>query len=67
MATRKRTLRNLPPVTRKLIRLCDELESVERRLRNMRATIEDLELVARAEEARRRFQVQQAQQNQEQE
>lgn len=52
MPTRSRTLRNLPPITRKFVRLTDELQSVLTRLKNFRPVIQDLELVARAENAR---------------
>ncbi len=43
MAYRKRTLRSMSPVTREFARLVGELESVSRRLDNLRAKIESLE------------------------
>ncbi len=52
MAVRSATLRKLPPNTRKFVRLCDELQSVLTRLKNMRPVIQDLEMSARAEVAR---------------
>lgn len=52
MPTRSKTLRRLPPTTRKLVRLTDELQSVLTRLKNFRPVIQDLEMSARAEVAR---------------
>lgn len=39
MATRKRTIRKMTPTSRKLAKLCNDLESVLRRLRNMQSEI----------------------------
>lgn len=52
MPTSSRTLRHLPPNTRKFYRLCDELSSILTRLKNFRPVIHDLEMSARAEAAR---------------
>jgi hypothetical protein len=52
MATRSRTLRKLPPVTREYFRLVDNLESALTRLKNFRPKIRELELLARAEQKR---------------
>jgi hypothetical protein len=52
MPMRKRTLRRLTPEARKLARLVNELESVATRLKNMVATVQDLEMWARAEQKR---------------
>jgi hypothetical protein len=49
---RKRTLRRLTPEARKLARLVNELESVATKLKNMVATVQDLEIWARAEQKR---------------
>lgn len=44
MAHRKKTLRKMPPVTRKLAKLLAEYESVTRRIKNLLPAIEDLEV-----------------------
>lgn len=49
---RKKTLRRLPLETRKLARLIGELESVQRRLKNFLPVVQDLELWARAAQAK---------------
>lgn len=49
MPIRKKTLRKLPPETRKVARLTNDLESVLRRLRNLLPTIQRMELWERAE------------------
>ena len=49
MPHRKKTLRRLPPQARKIARLCDDLHSVEARLKNLIPTIVDLEMWERAE------------------
>jgi len=41
---RSKTLRRLPPVTRKYARLLNELQSIERRLKNILPEIERLEI-----------------------
>lgn len=48
MAYRKRTLRRLPPRTRKVARLVGELDSVSRRLKNLLGEIESLEIDSKA-------------------
>ena len=48
MAYRKRTLRSMTPVTRKLARLAGEAGSLERRLKNLVAEVQRLELDAKA-------------------
>lgn len=48
MAYRKATLRRLPPETRKLARLINDLDSIERRLKNYLETVRELELWAKA-------------------
>lgn len=57
MATRRKTLRRMRPVSRKYVRLLDEMESVVRRARNLTEEIARMEgdsaalwLRARAEE-----------------
>ena len=49
MTLRKRTLRRMPPETRKVARLVNELESVERRLKNLLPSIQRMEVWERAE------------------
>lgn len=49
MARRKKTLRRLPPTTRQLAKLVDELKSVARRLNNLLGDIRDAEVVERAQ------------------
>lgn len=53
MAYRKATLRKLPPVTRKVAKLLNELESIHRKLRNALPQIEGLERWHRADLKRR--------------
>lgn len=48
MTYRTKTLRNLPPITRKFARMVNELESVERRLKNMTGEIARLESDSKA-------------------
>jgi hypothetical protein len=48
MPTRSRTLRKLPKFTRKYYRLCDELQSVCTRFKNLREELQRMELDARA-------------------
>ena len=48
MPYRKTTLRRMPPVTRKYAKLLGELESVQRRLKNLTEQIATLELDSRA-------------------
>ena len=48
MPYRKTTLRRMPPVTRKYAKLLGELESVQRRLKNLTEQIARLELDSRA-------------------
>lgn len=48
MAYRKNTLRKMPPHTRKVARLLNDLESVHTRLRNLMDQAQVLELYARA-------------------
>jgi hypothetical protein len=48
MPTRSKTLRRLPPFTRKYYRLTDELDSVLTRLKNLREDVQRLELDSRA-------------------
>ncbi len=48
MAVRKRTLRRMTPQTRKFHKLCNELESVQKRLKNFGTEIADLESWAEA-------------------
>lgn len=59
MAYRKKTLRRMSPEARKYARMIAELESISRRLKNYLATIQDLELMARAEAKREKWQRQQ--------
>ena len=48
MAYRKATLRRMPPKTRAIARLVNDLESVTRRLKNQIPIVEQLEIDARA-------------------
>lgn len=48
MAFRKRTLRNMSPVTRELARLINELDSIERRAKNLLEKVRRNELDAKA-------------------
>jgi len=48
MAYRKKTLRSMSPTTRKLARLIGELESVNRRLKNLVPDIQRLEADSQA-------------------
>ncbi len=52
MGMRKRTLRRLTPEARKLARLTNELESVATRLKNLVATVQDLEMWEKANQKR---------------
>jgi len=54
MSYRKKTLRNLPPNTREFAKLLNELQSVERRLKNLMEKTEQDEMMARAEAARQK-------------
>lgn len=55
MTYRKVTLRRLPPETRKLAKLINDLASVERRLKNYLETVRELELWAKTAQARAKF------------
>lgn len=46
MAYRKSTVRRMPPATRKLARLINDLDSVQRRLKNYMADVSEMELWA---------------------
>jgi len=48
MAYRKRTLRSMLPVTRKVARLIGEVESTQRRLKNLIPELQRMELESRA-------------------
>ena len=48
MAYKKKTLRNLPPKSRKYARLINELDSTSRRLKNLLPDIRDAERAERA-------------------
>ena len=48
MAYRKKTLRSMSPVTRRMARLIGELDSVNRRLKNLIPEIQRLEFESRA-------------------
>ena len=48
MTYKKKTLRNLPPKSRKYARLINELDSTSRRLKNLLTDIRDAELAERA-------------------
>ena len=52
MAYRKKTLRQMTPEARKFAKLIGNLESITKRLKNYMATVQDLELAARAEAKR---------------
>ncbi len=54
MTIRKKTLRRMPPETRKVARLTNDLESVLRRLRNTLPAIQRMELWERAEMKRQK-------------
>ena len=54
MPMRKKTLRKMPPETRKVARLTNDLESVLRRLRNTLPAIQRMELWERAEMKRQK-------------
>lgn len=48
MAYRKKTLRSMLPTTRKVARLIGELDSVNRRLKNLIPDLQRMELESRA-------------------
>lgn len=48
MSYRKKTLRQLPPTSRKVARLIGELDSTSRKLKNLLPSIQRLELDSRA-------------------
>lgn len=48
MPYRKSTLRKMPPHTRKVARLLNDLESVHTRMKNLMGELQTLELYARA-------------------
>ena len=48
MGYRKSTLRRMMPVTRKYARLIGDLDSISRRLKNLKQDIEQMELDSRA-------------------
>ncbi len=48
MAYRNKTLRSMPPITRKIARLIGELDSVSRRLKNTIPELQRLELDSQA-------------------
>ena len=50
MPMRKRTLRHMPPETRKVANLVGELEGIAIRLKNLLPDLQSLEMMARAEE-----------------
>lgn len=52
MAFKKRTTRRMPPKTRKLAKLINDLVSVERRLKNLLPDIQTAEMFERAEQRR---------------
>jgi len=52
---RKKTLRSLPPQTRKIARLIGDLQSVARRLKNLLPVLEDMEMWQRAEKKRKEY------------
>jgi len=49
MPLRKKTLRRMPPETRKVAKLVNDLASVERRLKNLLPTIQRMEVWERAD------------------
>lgn len=53
MAYRSKTIRRMPPKTRKLARLIGDLDSVSRRLKNMLPEIQTAEMFERAEAKRK--------------
>lgn len=55
MPMRKKTLRSLPPQTRKIARLIGDLQSVARRLKNLLPVLEDMEMWQRAEKKRKEY------------
>ena len=57
MSYRSSTLRRLPPHTRKLARLINDLDSVERRLKNYLETVRELELWAKTAQAQAKFSI----------
>jgi len=52
MAYKSKTLRKMPPETRKVARLTNDLESVLRRLRNTLPAIQEMEMLELAERRR---------------
>lgn len=52
MPMRKRTLRLMPPETRKVAKLVGELEGIATKLKNLLPDLQTLEMMARAEEKR---------------
>ena len=52
MAHRKKTLRQMPPNTRKIARLIDEADSAIRRLKKILPELQTLELLAKGEQKR---------------
>ena len=48
MAYRKKTLRSMLPTTRKVARLIGELESVDKRLKNLMPELQRMEMESRA-------------------
>lgn len=54
MSYRKRPLRHMPPETRKVARLINELESATRRLKDLIPGIQSMELWERADQTRQR-------------
>lgn len=55
MPYRKRTLRAMTPEARRYARLIGEMENLTKRMKNLLPRIQDIELAARAEEKRERF------------
>ena len=51
---RRKTLRKLPPETRKVARLIGEMESATRRLKNLLPEIQMMEMWKRSEEKRQK-------------
>lgn len=49
MAFRSKTIRRMPPKTRKLAKLIGELDSISRRLKNLLPEIQTAEMYERAE------------------
>lgn len=52
MAYRGKTTRRMPPKTRKLAKLINDLASIERRLKNLLPEIQTAEMFERAEQKR---------------